>query len=70
MVKQSASVPIPRRIHPKVMRYVSAEIGGRGEAEHIGNLYERKALVPKQTGDVERRITIDPKVGGITAHSL
>lgn len=52
------------------MQHVSAEISRGGETEHIGDLHERKGLVPEQARDVERRVTIDPEVGWITAHRL
>lgn len=41
--------PVIRGFHTQMLLYVAAEIGGRREAEHIGNLYERKRLVTKLT---------------------
>ena len=37
--------PVIRRFHTQMLLHVAAEIGGRREAEHIGNLYERQGFV-------------------------
>ena len=47
-----------------------AEIGGRREAQHIGDGDKRQGLVAQETRNLQRGITVNPEIGGITAHIL
>ena len=49
--------------HAEVVLHVAAEIAGRVEVEHVGNLNECQALVAQLAGDVKRCVAVDPEVG-------
>ena len=59
-----------RRVQAEGALHIAAEIGGRGEVEEVGYLYEGQVLVAQQAGDVERGVTVYPVVGRIAAHLL
>ena len=62
--------PVIRWIYAQILLHIAAEIGGRREAEHVGNLDERERFVPQQTRNVKDRITVDPVVGAVSADLL
>ena len=57
-----------RRIETEILLYITAEIGLWREAEHIGNLHERQWLITQQAWNIKYCITVNPIVGGISAH--
>ena len=55
--------PVVGGAHAKIVLNVAAEIAGRGEVKHVGNLDECQALVAQLAGDVKRCVAVDPEVG-------
>ena len=49
---------------------VTAEIGRRGEVEHLGNVHETEAPVSELAGNVQDREPVDPPVGRIARDGL
>jgi len=68
--RELLSVAVVGGVETEVAGDVVAEIGGRGEAQHIGDGDERQGLVAQKARNLQRGITVDPEIGGITAHFL
>ena len=64
------AVAVVGGVEAEVAGDVVAEIGGRGETQHVGDGNERKRLVAQKARNLQRGITVDPEIGGITAHFL
>lgn len=43
--------------HAQILLHITAEISGRRETEHIGNLDESQRLVAQLAGDIEDSVT-------------
>ena len=54
----------------QILLDVAAQIGRRGETEHVSNLIQCQRLVAQQAADVKRCVTDNPIVGGKAAHLL
>lgn len=64
------AVAVGGGVETEVVGDVVAEIGGRGETQHIGYSDKRQGLVAQETRNLQRRITVNPKIGGIAAYFL
>ena len=62
--------PILRRRLAQVPLDVTAEIGRRGEVEHLGNIHETEAPVPQLAGNIQDREAVYPPVGRIVGNGL
>ena len=62
--------PILGRGLAQVPLDIPAEIGRRGEVEHLGNVHETEAPVSELAGNVQDRETVDPPVGRIARDGL
>lgn len=64
------AIPDTRKETRHVPLDVTAEIGRRGEVEHLGNVHEAKAPVSQLAGNVQDREAVNPPVGRIAGNRL